>query len=613
MTNERVDELIQNASVDEIKKVIKDENLNMNISQILVLIEATGDIDFIRECMKNEELGVNNLYSQFRLIASAKNIDFTRECINDESLNLSTMTKITLIALNKDVEFARQCINDKELKLTTTEKFELIKSLNHVDFTRECINNKKLKLSVEEKIQLIKSTRELNFIKECVENSIDLGFEVEDTVELIIEFGDKNYIKECIEDNKLDSFSKVKLINALDVEDFSKFISDNNIKLDSETNWYLNLLSFDEKTIKEEVDFSKMRNFNLPQTMTIGMEIECEGLLADEILKCFNFKDWKAVEDGSLDNGVEIVSPILHSTIEEAKQIYSVNHTLQKLGQEVSYNCGAHVHIGSDYLTSIQAWMNFTEIYCNTEKLLYLVSNKEETLPRLHVAEYAKTMSPKVAQALEKGSINLTDEASLDNFILELQSVQADRNLAEIKNPQELEKVLHDGRYSGINLLNINNGKNTIEFRHANGTLDPDLWIDNINLFGGIVAISEELANIQEKENINDEDKSKLSLFEKLKDDIEDEKKLEVLLELLDLEPKEYLERFRSNVNLLKQDKWMDKEFFEQKWDAKENSKKMKELMKKSKDKCSALAQFNAIEKISREMEAEKNKTTLEH
>ena len=72
MTNERVDELIQNASVDEIKKVIKDENLNMNISQILVLIEATGDIDFIRECMKNEELGVNNLYSQFRLIASAK-------------------------------------------------------------------------------------------------------------------------------------------------------------------------------------------------------------------------------------------------------------------------------------------------------------------------------------------------------------------------------------------------------------------------------------------------------------------------------------------------------------------------------------------------------------
>ena len=49
-------------------------------------------------------------------------------------------------------------------------------------------------------------------------------------------------------------------------------------------------LSFDEETIKEEVDFSKMRNFNLPQTMTIGMEIECEGLLADEILKCIYLK-----------------------------------------------------------------------------------------------------------------------------------------------------------------------------------------------------------------------------------------------------------------------------------------------------------------------------------
>ena len=44
----------------------------------------------------------------------------------------------------------------------------------------------------------------------------------------------------------------------------------------------------------------------------------------------------------------------------------------------------------------------------------------------------------------------------------------------------------------------------------ANGTLNPDLWMDNINLFGGIVAISEELAQIQQKGIQNDEDSGDL-------------------------------------------------------------------------------------------------------
>lgn len=402
-------------------------------------------------------------------------------------------------------------------------------------------------------------------------------------------------------------------MNSLIVGSVFEFIENNNIVLDDETSCLLKILDCDEEFLKSVIQFQTMRNFNLPKEMTIGMEVESEGLLSEEILNCFNFREWKAKEDGSLDNGVEIVSPILHPTIEEARQIYSVNYTLQRLGQETSDNCGAHVHIGSEYLTSIQAWMNLTEIFCNTEKLLYLVSNKEKSLPRFSVDEYAKTISPKVAQALEKGSINLNDETDLNSFILELQSIQADRNLAEIKNQKELEKVLHKGRYSGINILNINNGKNTIEFRQANGTLDPDLWMDNINLFGGIIAISEELANIQEKENINNEEKRKLSLFEKLKDDIADDKKLDILLDLLGLESKEYVKRFKSNLKLLKEDKWMETDFFEKKWNAKENSKKMKELMKKSKDKCSALTQSEVIEKITNEIKFKKNENTLEH
>lgn len=96
----------------------------------------------------------------------------------------------------------------------------------------------------------------------------------------------------------------------------------------------------------------------------------------------------------------------------------------------------------------------------------------------------AASISKKVSEAIEKGTINLDSEEDLNEFIKGLQNIQ--------------ENEL--GRSASLNLLNINNGKNTIEFRVANGTINPDIWIENVRLFGRIVQISEKLAQI-EKEN----------------------------------------------------------------------------------------------------------------
>ena len=54
--------------------------------------------------------------------------------------------------------------------------------------------------------------------------------------------------------------------------------------------------------------------------------------------------------------------------------------------------------------------------------------------------------------------------------------------------------------------MNVRDEKNTIEFRLANGTINPEMWIENANLFGGMVAISEELARIQKNGIRNEED-----------------------------------------------------------------------------------------------------------
>ena len=90
------------------------------------------------------------------------------------------------------------------------------------------------------------------------------------------------------------------------------------------------------------------------------------------------------------------------------------------------------------------------------------------------------------------------------------------------------------------------------------GTIDADTWIENINLFGGIVKASEDLAIIQsklEKERTREE-QEKLEYFEKLKDtEITDLEKLENLLKIVIPEENRetYMKRYKVNSELLKQ------------------------------------------------------------
>lgn len=85
-----------------------------------------------------------------------------------------------------------------------------------------------------------------------------------------------------------------------------------------------------------------------------------------------------------------------------------------------------------------------------------------------------------------------------------------------------------------------------------NGTVDAKTWIENINLFGGIVKASEELSKIQlkPKENITKDEKEKLETFNKLeKEETTSEEMLESLLKLTIKEEDRhiYRERYFSN------------------------------------------------------------------
>ena len=135
--------------------------------------------------------------------------------------------------------------------------------------------------------------------------------------------------------------------------------------------------------------------------------------------------------------------------------------------------CGGHIHIGADYLTKPESWKNLTEIWGNAENIMYAISNKSGDKPRYGVPQFARPISSNFEEILNKGTIDLKSEEDLKKF---LKDAQKDKD----------GKI---DRYYGINFANVGEDKNTIEFRLPNGTIDAKTWIENINLFGGIISV----------------------------------------------------------------------------------------------------------------------------
>ena len=188
-----------------------------------------------------------------------------------------------------------------------------------------------------------------------------------------------------------------------------------------------------------------------------------------------------------------------------------------------------------------ESFENLIDIWGNCEKILYLISNKSGELPRKGIKNFAKPISGEIEKILESGSVELNTEEDLINLV---------------KKAQKYSDVDEINRCFGINFSNIGDEKNTIEFRLPNGTVDATVWIQNINLFGGIMKACEELALIQTKQGeLSEEEKKLIQNFEKLKHSKDENEKLECLLKLTIPEKNRgiYQDRYITNKKLLKE------------------------------------------------------------
>jgi len=210
-------------------------------------------------------------------------------------------------------------------------------------------------------------------------------------------------------------------------------------------------------------------------SVTFGLELEFEKVnrhrIENKLLASGLYSEWNVKSDASLDNGAEINSPILRDEKENWIALSNVCDIVKEHAV-IGKNSGGHIHIGTRVLGSNKEhWLNFIKLWSIYENIIFRFLYGDSLTYRASLERYA----PPMAESLWEDFNSLKE----DNLIL----------IYEI-----VARLKHD-RYQAINFNNVNgtNGfsrDNTIEFRCPNGTLEPVIWQNNVNLLVNILKYS---------------------------------------------------------------------------------------------------------------------------
>lgn len=515
-------QIVASMNSDDIKDRIIKERGNYNLSTYDILtITSSMNVLSIRRILNNYNdypLEINDLANIVRHI---KNDNLKKEILSNNNNKFSFENIANIVASIKDDEYKKFYI-DKFIK-NNAGAFALsiiIQSIKDDNYKYNLLDKyKEYGLDSDDMIFIIESIENEEYIHKIINDYKKYNFNQHNLAEIICLIRDDIYKAGIVYSNSY-SFDSVKLtmiINSITNKELQKNLMDLLYK----------------NGIYNQFEINK--TLTIPDDMTFGIEIEAEGSY-NRIMKTGMLpKGWLIKSDPTLKHGIEAISPILKNGSEQ--EIGKVCSIMKSLKLEATRSCAGHVHIGTSFFENdVNGFKNLLEIFSNMERVLYLISNEEGDIPRKYIFKYALPITIKLDHVISSGAVDFNDLNNLERF-------------------SRMIKLIQKSRFSSINFNNMGvPHKDTIEFRVANGTIDPNVWIDNINLFGGIMWISKIISKIQKKSinSITDDEKKVLYYYESLKDqNISEREKLESLLSILPMLDKQvYLNRYDVNNEL---------------------------------------------------------------
>lgn len=194
---------------------------------------------------------------------------------------------------------------------------------------------------------------------------------------------------------------------------------------------------------------------NIDSDTTFSLEIEFENANTKKIeSKIINIHPkWIVEPDSSLHHGKEVDSPILKDNKQTWQDLKSVCDMIKEYAQ-IGINSSSNIHIGS-HIIARENLNDFLKIYAAYENIIFRFGYGEYINSRYSLNDYAAPVSLQLQYYLNKNMDNL--------FKLPCQKYDAINT----------NKVVDLGCYRE---------NNTIEFRFFNGSLDPAILQNNVNL-----------------------------------------------------------------------------------------------------------------------------------
>ena len=231
--------------------------------------------------------------------------------------------------------------------------------------------------------------------------------------------------------------------------------------------------------------YLELRNqLDLPSSITFGLELEFEHAIRKKIqdgLKEASLdKNWKLVGDISLDEGAEINSPILTDNEKSWQDLEQVCSIVSPFA-EIFENSAGHIHVGSQALgNDKEAWLHFLRIWSSYENILYRFSYGEYLTGRPSMSEYAFP----IGELIDNKWKRFQEESYRLSLLLTYLSMDRDNAV----------------NFSNVDITSLNQfmEKNTLEFRCPNGSLNPVIWQNNVNLFTKLLVYAKDTSHYNE-------------------------------------------------------------------------------------------------------------------
>lgn len=263
-------------------------------------------------------------------------------------------------------------------------------------------------------------------------------------------YNESDYLFDFIKPNDNDLLS---LMKGIDLQELL-------YRLD---NYYLEL--------REKLGFS--------DSVTFGLELEFEKAerrrIDEKLENAGLYPEWDLKNDASLDRGAEINSAILRDKEENWISLRNVCDIVKEHAI-IGKNSGGHIHIGTQVLGSNKEhWLNFIKLWSIYENIIFRFLYGDSLTHRASLERYAPPMAKSLWEEYNSLKRVIARNMSFAYMISELQ---------------------YD-RYNAINFHNVSNpreycSRNTIEFRCPNGTLEPVIWQNNVNLLVNILKYSKD-------------------------------------------------------------------------------------------------------------------------